>query len=98
MTPYFELAGVLVVLIATGVAYRQVTLLRRQQANEVLRLRRGRALEYSIARAPHLRELRSKIDSVFPPEAWTGTAVPMEELETAFAGDETPSGGETLAS
>jgi hypothetical protein len=82
------IANFAALLFATGVAFWQLTLLRRQQGDETLRLRRGRALEYSIARAPHLRELRDKIDCVFLPEKYQGTAVPLDELKKAFAGDE----------
>lgn len=79
-----EIVNLAALLVATGVAWRQLTLLRRQQAAEGLRRRRGRALEYSITRAPHLREFREQVDRVFPPSEWSAGAVPMDGLLAAF--------------
>jgi len=77
---WFHLVEAMVLVLATWVAYRQLKLLRRQMQEEHLKARRDRALEYSIARSPHLRDVRTAVDTAFDPERWRNKTIPQKEI------------------
>ena len=87
MDRVIDLLQLLALVVAAGLAFWQLRLLRRQQEEEASRLRRGRALEYSVTRAPHLRKLREAVDTAFVPTEWTDEAIPLETVKRAFAED-----------
>lgn len=85
---WLEATNALAVLLAVGAAFWQIRLLRQEQATEAERRQRGRALEYSLTRAPHLRELRVAIDCAFEPSKWGDRTIPLADLSAVFARDD----------
>ena len=85
---WFAMVNTVAVVAAAGVALWQITLLRREHAEAHERLLRGRALEYSLTRAPHLRKLRTAVDAAFPPGDVDDPPISIEELQRSFDADE----------
>lgn len=83
-----EATSTIAVLLAAGAAFWQIRLLRREHATEAERNQRSRALEYSLTRAPHLRELRLAIDCAFEPVTWGDRTIPMTDLMRVFEDDD----------
>lgn len=83
-----EATNAVAVLLAVGAAFWQIRLLRREHATEAERNQRSRALEYSLTRAPHLRELRLAIDCVFEPVTWGDRTISMTDLMRVFEDDD----------
>lgn len=78
---WLDVIEIAVVLFAAWVAWRQLSLLRRQMQDDQLRHRRENALKYSLSNNPILREAQMRVDMAFSPEVWGTRPIPAEVLQ-----------------
>ena len=86
--PLLEIINASAVLLAVVAAFWQIRMLRHERKTEAEREQRGRALEYSLTRAPHLRKLRVDIDCAFDPSHWGDRTIQIGDLTAVFDRDE----------